>query len=233
MTTVMISLAKFISIFLSGSTDQWSRIQSIFAAVAGYVLSDFLSGMVHWAIDNYGDPNHPVLGPHIEGILRHHRQPWVLAHRHFATNIYVQGAAATILFTPVNVFSDDLNLLAFTSVFGCCGFLSQQFHAWAHRPRQKLPPLVAALQDWGIILAPSHHAGHHQSPFDKKYCIVNGICDWILDKSRFFSGIEVVLFHMLGVRPVSWGEPNSTICVHDGEPLVSIFMDTKTIRQSS
>ncbi|XP_075504341.1 fatty acid desaturase 4-like 2, chloroplastic [Primulina tabacum] len=203
--TVMISVAKFISMFLSKSTGLRSRIESIFAVVVGYVLADFLTGIVHWAIDNYGDPKHPVSGPQIEAIQCHHQQPWILAKRHVATNIYIQGVVATLLFSPVNMFCEDLNLLAFTSVFACCGFFSQQFHAWAHTPRRKLPPVVVVLQDSGIILGPSHHAGHHQPPFDRRYCIVSGFCDWFLDKSNFFVGIEVVLFHMLGVEPVSWG----------------------------
>ncbi|WZZ23329.1 hypothetical protein YC2023_124716 [Brassica napus] len=61
---------------------------------------------------------------------------------------------------------------------------SQQFHAWAHGTKSKLPPLVVALQDMGVLVSRKQHGEHHRAPYNNIYCI-------------------------LGVRPRSWSEPNS------------------------
>lgn len=53
--TVFISLAKSIM----GAADSRIRLEPILAGLAGYVLADLLSGVYHWAIDNYGSASPP------------------------------------------------------------------------------------------------------------------------------------------------------------------------------
>lgn len=86
---------------------------------------------------------------------------------------------------------------------------SQQFHAWAHGTKSRLPPLVVVLQDLGLLVSRSQHAAHHRPPYNNNYCIVSGVWNEFLDKQKVFEALELVLFFKLGVRPRSWDEPNS------------------------
>ncbi|KAL0403523.1 UNVERIFIED_CONTAM: Fatty acid desaturase 4-like 1, chloroplastic [Sesamum radiatum] len=66
-----------------------------------------------------------------------------------------------IAFLPINLFSNDPIFLWFVGVFTVFGLFSLKFHAWSHTPRRKLPPVVAALQDAGVLLRGSDHKAHH------------------------------------------------------------------------
>lgn len=110
---------------------------------------------------------------------------------------------------PVTLLSGDAVLLAFVGVFAGCVMFTQQFHAWAHTPKGKLPPLLAALQDAGIMLPRAHHAAHHRPPFDGTYCTVSGVWNGVLDRWRVFTAVEVVIFRLFGCRPRSWAEPDA------------------------
>ncbi|KAG8386141.1 hypothetical protein BUALT_Bualt03G0118100 [Buddleja alternifolia] len=209
-TAVLISLAKSILLTARGATTgprAW--LQPISAAFIGYILADLATGIYHWAIDNYGSAQTPVFGSQIEAFQGHHQQPWAITKRQFANNLYISAAAVTAIVSPINMFSGDPVLLGFSGVFLGCIMFSQQFHAWAHTPKGKLPPLVAALQDAGIIVPRGQHAAHHRPPYNSSYCIVSGVWNKVLDKSKFFVAMEVALFHVFGAPARSWSDPNS------------------------
>ncbi|CAA0813960.1 Fatty acid desaturase 4- chloroplastic [Striga hermonthica] len=197
---VLFSVAKSIHY---GSTKA-----SIFAAFVGYILADLGSGIYHWAIDNYGSPNTPIFGSQIEGFQGHHQQPWAITKKQVAVNLYLTAASVSVAVIPINILSTNPPLLMFVGVFGASEIFSQQFHAWAHTPRRKLPAVVKALQDAGILLAPSQHAAHHRPPYNNNYCIVSGIWNRILDRTGFFLGLELVFDWAFGYKPRCWGEPN-------------------------
>lgn len=67
-------------------------------------------------------------------------------------------------------------------VFGCSFLFGQEFHRFAHMTSP--PPLVRALQKFGVTLSRKEHGRHHSSPFEEKYCIVTGICNGPLDHFR-------------------------------------------------
>ncbi|GER56594.1 Kua-ubiquitin conjugating enzyme hybridlocalisation domain [Striga asiatica] len=215
-TAVLFSVAKSIHY---GPTKA-----SIFAAFIGYILADLGSGIYHWAIDNYGSPNTPIFGSQIEGfqarssllflppnitnINGHHQQPWAITKKQVAVNLYLTAASVSAAVIPINILSTNPPLLMFVGVFGASEIFSQQFHAWAHTPRRKLPAVVTALQDAGILLAPSQHAAHHRPPYNNNYCIVSGIWNRILDRTGFFLGLELAFDWAFGYKPRCWGEPN-------------------------
>ncbi|KAL3639953.1 hypothetical protein CASFOL_014921 [Castilleja foliolosa] len=207
---VLFSIAKSIHLLnLHAPTNPRPWVESVLAAFIAYILADLGSGIYHWAIDNYGGPNTPIFGSQIVGFQGHHQQPWVITRKQLANNLYLTAASVAAFVIPINMLSSYPPLLAFVGVFGASEIFSQQFHAWAHTPRRTLPPAVAALQDAGILLAPSQHAAHHRPPYDNNYCIVSGVWNGVLDRSRFFLGLEMVFYRVFGYRPRSWGEPNS------------------------
>nr|UDV78696.1 fatty acid desaturase 4.5 [Perilla frutescens] len=184
--TVLFSIAK--SLILTGRGSRpW--LESMLAAMAAYLVADLGAGIYHWAIDNYGSAQTPIFGSQIEGFQGHHQQPWLITKTQLANKLHITAAAVTVAAIPINVV--------------------QQFHSWAHTPKGKLPPLVVALQDAGIILRQAEHAAHHRPPFNSNYCIVSGICNRALDKSKFFAALEVVVVKALGRRPRSWNDPSS------------------------
>ncbi|KAL0302048.1 UNVERIFIED_CONTAM: Fatty acid desaturase 4, chloroplastic [Sesamum radiatum] len=204
--TVLISLLKSL-LLTAGGSRPW--LEPMIAALIGYVAADLVTGIYHWAIDNYGGAETPVFGSQIEAFLSHHQHPSAITRRQLANNLYIPSAAVTVVFTPLNVVSADPALLGFAGVFAGCIMFSQQFHAWAHTPKGKLPPLVVAIQDAGIIVGRAQHAAHHRSPYNSNYCIVSGVWNRFLDRSKFFVAAEVAVFRVVGVRPRSWSEPNS------------------------
>jgi plasmanylethanolamine desaturase len=167
------------------------------AAVGGYIVSDFLSGFVHWAGDTVGDESTPILGPNFVKPFRyHHVDPEdITRHDFIETNGNNCIVAAPVLAAVLLLLPDTTGVLfytcavtAFTSLFVFC---TNQFHKWAH---MKNPALwVRALQRAGLILSPTHHAVHHAAPRDKSYCITVGWMNPVLDKIHFFRFCEAVM----------------------------------------
>ncbi|KAI3825793.1 hypothetical protein L1987_07435 [Smallanthus sonchifolius] len=104
--------------------------------------------------------------------------------------------------------------------------LASSFHAWAHGTKSKLPPVVVALQDAGVLVSRSQHAAHHRPPYNNNYCIVSGVWNRFLDDHKVFEALEMVLFFKLGLRPRSWSEPNSDWTEEAEDSPVTFFHDT-------
>ncbi|XP_010533383.1 PREDICTED: fatty acid desaturase 4, chloroplastic-like [Tarenaya hassleriana] len=203
-TTVLVSAAKSIAGMLS--SHMW--LEPAIAGYVGYILADLGSGVYHWGIDNYGDGSTPVFGAQIEAFQGHHKWPWTITRRQFANNLHALGRVIAFAVLPLDLACDDPVLHGFVSVFAFCIMFSQQFHAWAHSTKSKLPRLVVALQDMGVLVSRSQHAAHHRPPYNNNYCIVSGVWNKFLDETKIFEAMEMALYFKLGVRPRSWSEPN-------------------------
>ncbi|PON51527.1 B domain of TMEM189, localization domain containing protein [Parasponia andersonii] len=204
-TTVLISLAK--SMVGAANLHIWA--EPTLAALVGYILADLGSGVYHWGIDNYGGASTPIFGAQIEAFQGHHKWPWTITRRQFANNLHALARAITFVVLPIDLICDDPIVLGFVSTCSGCIMFSQQFHAWAHMTKSRLPPLVVALQDLGILVSRSQHAAHHRPPYNNNYCIVSGVWNEFLDNQQVFEALEMLLFFKLGVWPRSWSEPNS------------------------
>ncbi|PIM98773.1 Ubiquitin-conjugating enzyme [Handroanthus impetiginosus] len=211
--TVLISLAKTLFLIINNSRP-W--VDSMFAAFIGYVMADLATGIYHWAIDNYGSAKTSIFGSQIEAFQGHHQQPWAITTRQLANNLYIPAVAVTTAVTPINLLLNDPVLLGFVGVFAGCVMFSQLFHAWAHTPKRKLPAAVVALQDARIIVGRVQHAAHHRPPYNSNYCIVSGVWNRFLDKSKFFVALEVLFAAAIGARPRSWNDPNSDWAPYSG-----------------
>lgn len=204
-TTVLISLAKA----TTGAAESHMWLEPILAGLVGYILADLGSGVYHWGIDNYGNASTPFFGTQIDAFQGHHKWPWTITRRQFANNLHALARAVTFTVLPIDLAFNDPVFHGFVAVCSGCIMFSQQFHAWAHTTKSRLPPLVAALQDAGLLVSRSQHAAHHHPPYDNNYCIVSGVWNEFLDKQKVFEALEMVLFFKLGVRPRSWSDPNS------------------------
>lgn len=204
-TTVLISLAKSVA----GAADSHIWLEPALAGLIGYILADLASGVYHWGVDNYGDASTPIFGSQIEAFQGHHKWPWTITRRQFANNLHALARAVTFTVLPINLLCNDPTIQGFVAVCSGCIMFSQQFHAWAHGTKSRLPPVVVTLQDLGILVSRSQHAAHHRQPYNNNYCIVSGVWNEFLDKQMVFEALEMILFFKLGIRPRSWSEPNS------------------------
>lgn len=203
--TVLVSVAK--SVMGAAQSHVW--LEPILGGCMGYILADLLSGIYHWGIDNYGDASTPVFGPQIDAFQGHHKWPWTITRRQFANNLHALARSVTFAVVPLELVFHDPTFHGFASVCSFCIMFSQQFHAWAHGTKSKLPPLVVALQEAGLLVSRSQHAAHHRPPYNNNYCIVNGVWNRFLDQHKVFEALEMILYFKLGVRPRSWSEPTS------------------------
>jgi hypothetical protein len=172
-------------------------ILTILAAVSGYLVADFLSGVVHWAGDTIGDQNTPIFGPNFVTPFRyHHVDPKDITRHDFVeTNgnnciVVAPILGLLLVLTPkaTGWFFYGCVMMVFTSLFVFC---TNQFHRWAHEDDPAR--WVRALQRAGLILSPEHHATHHASPQDKSYCITVGWMNPLLDKLSFFRVCESLI----------------------------------------
>jgi hypothetical protein len=167
--------------------------------LTGYVVSDFLSGFVHWAGDTLGNERTPIFGPNfVRPFRQHHVDPKdITRHDFIETNGNSCIAASPILLALVLFMPDSTGPVFYGCLIGANAawflFCTNQFHKWAHA--DEVPGWVRVLQRWQLILSPDHHSVHHAAPQDKSYCITVGWMNPLLDRSRFFRRCEAAINH--------------------------------------
>lgn len=162
--------------------------------LAAWIVADFLSGLVHWWEDRYGDPEWPILGPHVIGPnIRHHEDQLAFTLAGYWTrnwtSIVPAGIAAAVAYACGHKF--------FALVLA---MLSQanEVHAWSH---QKCSRPIRGLQLLGVFQSPEQHARHHKQPFDTNYCTLSDWLNPLLSAAGFWPGLEVMVARFTGIRP--------------------------------
>lgn len=161
------------------------------AILVGLICADFVSGLVHWLADTFGSVKMPLIGPaYIAPFREHHHDPLEIT-RHDFIEVNGNNCVVILLFLPfvANVQAAvgaqaaawlELWTVAFTIAI----FLTNQVHSWAHADR--VPRVVAWLQEKRLILNRQDHARHHTPPHDTYYCITFGWLNPLLHHTRFF-----------------------------------------------
>lgn len=159
-----------------------------------WLAADFLSGLVHWLEDRYGDPAWPVLGPHvIEPNIRHHTDQLAFTlvgywQRNW-TSIVPASIAAAVAYACGHVFA--ALVLAMLSQ-------ANEIHAWAH---QRCCRPIRGLQLLGVLQSPEQHATHHRRPFDTYYCVMTDWLNPLLARIGFWPGLETLVRRVTGIKP--------------------------------
>ncbi len=202
-TALLACVAKLVAI-VGGSAGAVSPLGLALAALVGIEFADFGSGCYHFGCDNYGNRDFPVFGKQIEAFQGHHERPWTITHRETCNNLHQPSLAGL----PVVLFFlgavSNPYWLTWGAVAMACIISCQELHKWSHTLRSDCHPVVAALQDAGLIVNPKAHLAHHRSPFDIRYCIVTGHCNGLLDRLGFFGWVERLVHRLNGVKPRSW-----------------------------
>lgn len=179
-------------------------IQVAIGVLIGYIFADLATGVYHWAVDNYGSGETPVLGRQIAAFQGHHNAPWTIAQRAFANNL----AALTVPVTPqlVGLIAVSSHLPAiFTSFYASSLLfivLSQEAHRQAHFTRAS--PIFERLQNLGLSLPKRMHGKHHAEPYGVNYCIVSGLWNGVLDNGKVFRRLEKLVYRLTGNEPIAW-----------------------------
>lgn len=173
----------------AAETSSIGMLVLIACVIAGYVLADAVSGLVHWMADSFGTETTPVLGSSFIAPFRdHHVTPTAMADHGFLevignTALASAPAIAAIYHLGHPGTGGATRLIVSTILFATLlGLLSTNLlHRWAHT--EEPPTAVALLQRARLILPPEHHAKHHTEPFDQNYCITTGWTDWLLQRA--------------------------------------------------
>jgi len=149
------------------------------AGPAGWLASDLLSGIAHWAFDSFGSCSTPLLGPSfIQPFRAHHADPEEMTRHDFVETHGASCFAALPLLVAavllpleswIGIWSQALLL------FAALGALAtNQCHKWAHMDEAATPAPVRWAQRHSLVLAREHHRLHHTPPFDTHFCMSSG-----------------------------------------------------------
>lgn len=150
------------------------------AGLGGWLLSDALSGGIHYLADNFGDPDFPILGPALIAPFReHHEQPLAIVSHDLPERSGTLCFSAFLLAGWVGPFlagrvGDPIGvgLSALALSTACWIALTGEIHAWAHG--LKPPEWARLLYGAGLVLGPQKHAVHHEAGHSSHYFITSG-----------------------------------------------------------
>jgi len=179
-------------------------------AVAGILLADFVSGMVHWLADTWGTVEIPILGPALLRPFReHHIDPAAITRHDF---IETNGDPFAMMipwmlrvtykfmtFTP-EAIQAEYNFLMFLFLAAIFISLTNQSHKWSHT-YFGLPWCITLLQDLHLLLPRRHHRVHHVSPHETYYCITTGWLNRAMEAVGFWPALETIVTALTGAQP--------------------------------
>lgn len=174
------------------------------AAVAGYVVADFMSGLMHWLFDTWGRIDTPVLGKRFIRPFREHHwdEKAITRHDFIETNGNNCLASLPVLLGACFITTDTgfrLFATAFLLFTSLSVLATNQFHKWAHVDEPGR--FVELLQEWHLILPSEHHRVHHAAPHETHYCITTGWLNPLLRSTDFYGRMERVITAVTGAEP--------------------------------
>jgi hypothetical protein len=132
-------------------------IWPLLGVAAGWTVGELFSGAFHWATDNYGRLQTPVVGFACAAFQGHHLAPWTISHRSVYNNVYKIGAATIPLILSALWLLPPAGA-AFVATMFYSQLLAQEFHRWTHTP----PPLLATAAPAGRHRSAAQ--GAHRAP---------------------------------------------------------------------
>ena len=147
----------------------WKLVQETVAnqtgplpVVLGFLFAqfvvDFVSGMLHWACDTWGEFKTPIFGPTlIRSFRMHHVDPQdITRHGFIETNAATCYPMPPFIGFALLICSSNflIQCYCWTIVFGVIlGLLTNEIHKWAHMVHQKPHFIIRFLQQTRLILS--------------------------------------------------------------------------------
>ncbi|KUJ17490.1 uncharacterized protein LY89DRAFT_684526 [Mollisia scopiformis] len=193
--------------FMADGASPIMAYRMLVAVVLGMSAADLTSGVVHWAVDNWGESDFPVLGSvFFRPFHHHHSDPSAITTHGFiernGNNFLVSlpgiWAAANAITYPDP--SSSFALASFWLAYTMCSGFANEIHCFAH---MKNPPwIVQKLQDFGLLVSRRDHQVHHMRPHDRNYCLVTGWMNGPLTAIGLFEAMEGVINKVTGSVPL-------------------------------
>lgn len=153
--------------------------------ISAYIVTDFISGLVHMYMDNNTNYTSPV-GPLIAAFHLHHKTPQYKDRNPVKVYFYESGTKVWLAVYLVVLLCCQINMNLpfginfFLVAFGILSSFAEVSHYWCHNSK-KDQIIINTLQKYRILLAKQHHAYHHHSD-NMNYAFLNGITNPIVNK---------------------------------------------------
>jgi ubiquitin-conjugating enzyme E2 variant len=174
------------------------------------IVSDFLSGILHWFGDSYKINKilcvkYPFLNTlqieFFNDFKIHHDKPYDIYQKN--TILYNIGyiALVPLVLCIFGLLIRNLLFKNFIMYLMIFLFFTNIFHRLAHlQKNNKLPYIISLLMDYWPFLNSNRHQKHHEYPQIKSYCITSGLLNPLLDKIKFFDKIEYIIYSITGIK---------------------------------
>lgn len=177
--------------------DILSVVLTVTSILGGILLADFISGILHWAEDRYGEKDWPLVGKAIEEAEGHHRTPMRILTRTF----YERNARVMVIAFGFGIlFYLTIGLNAFTISTLLFGAFSNEIHACAHRGPDRNSRLIRWIQKTGFFQTHFHHAAHHRCGKDTHYCVMTNYLNPVLERINFWRRFEWLIRNVTGLK---------------------------------
>ncbi len=163
-----------------------------------WTCADFITGIIHWWEDTYGNPNWPILGKHVVyPNMIHHQHPTQLLEGSYWNRINTSFIGATIVGTLLWL----LGMHAWQMVV-CLLFCAQgnEIHAMSHRSDQANGKLILFFQKTGLLQGRKTHRWHHKAPYETNFCVMSEFVNPILNIIGFWTKLEWIILHLFGIE---------------------------------
>lgn len=182
-------------------------VTGILAFIFSALLSDLVSGTVHWACDTWGTIETPFMGRFfIRQFREHHMDAEEITRHDF---VETNGTNCFLALLPLSISLampwDPQDPSLFVWIFDIVGWglalftmMTSQAHKWVHT--KNLPKYVLWLQKMHFVLTKEHHDVHHQAPHRHHYSITGGWVDPVLERFQVFRRAEAMITRLTGAK---------------------------------
>lgn len=163
----------------------------------GYIIicwlcADLIAGTFHWWEDQYDVGRSPIMIKLIGRVnAEHHLKPT----RFLEGNYWQRNGSnliPSIIVASLVTWFAPLYALPFWFVTQ-----ANEVHGWSH---QKCNRLVRTMQEVEMLASVRHHAQHHAAPYCRRYCVMSGWLNPILDTFGYWRTLETIGRVVFGVR---------------------------------
>ena len=169
-----------------------------FKIVVTWLITDWISGLVHWLEDSYGHPFSPFVGRRVTkpNLLHHYRPRAFIRNSWYASAELLLAACLVALLIALTLG----RLSPMVILAAVLGANANQIHKWSHRTPRENGGLIILMQRLKLIQSPDHHNKHHVGGKDSHYCVLTNFMNPILDACRFWRGLEILVKRVLGIK---------------------------------
>jgi len=182
MIVITLQSATIMNLFYHHKTT--GIIAIILTVFIAYVVTDFISGLVHMIMDNNTNYS-SIVGPFVATFHLHHHKLTYQNKHPIKIYFYESGHKFWLVIYLLLLFiiqcfinlSFCLNLCLIT--ISLMSSLSELSHFWCHNSPQA-KGVIGLLQKYRILLSMNHHKFHHRDD-NTHYAFLNGMTDPVLN----------------------------------------------------